>query len=199
MNSNPKDYLDEIAGESIANIAEFTSKNGTLLVKIAALIAERIDNGNKVLIFGNGGSAADAQHMAAEMVGRMLKERRPLPAIALTTDTSTLTAIGNDYGFEEVFASQVQALAKPWDVVIAITTSGNSLNVLRAIEEANAKDSDVIILTGANDGAVEKYEKRLNVKMLRAPGANSCRIQEVHGFIIHALVDLIDRFYLTTS
>src|SRR5690606_26863316 len=113
-------------------------ENGQQLIDAARLFGDSLRKDGKVLICGNGGSAADAQHMAAEMVGRMLLERRPLPAIALTTDTSSLTAIGNDYGYEHVFTKQVRALARRGDVLVAISTSGNSRNVLEAVEAAKA-------------------------------------------------------------
>jgi D-sedoheptulose 7-phosphate isomerase len=131
--------------------------------------------------------------MAAEMVGRMLVERRPLPAIALTTDSSNLTAIGNDYGYDHVFLRQVQALAGPHDVLLAISTSGNSKNVLLAVEAARKVGTRVIALTGGAGGLLrEKCDLWLNAGL----GKNSSRIQETHIFAVHSMVDLLDRFFL---
>lgn len=163
------------------------------LVRAAELMGKAIQKGGKILIFGNGGSAADAQHMAAEMVGRMMVDRRPLPALALTTDTSNLTAVGNDFGYEFVFVKQIQALARPEDLMIAISTSGNSKNVIAAVQEARRMGCQVIGLTGGTGGSLKDLcDVSLNV----AQGQNSSRIQETHIFAIHSLVDLLDRFFL---
>lgn len=186
-------YLQATAQESAHARAQFVDECGQKMVDAAQLIATSVKAGGKVLIFGNGGSAADAQHMAAEMVGRMLLERRPLAAIALTTDTSNLTAIGNDYGYDQVFLKQVQALARAGDVVVAISTSGNSKNVLLAVEAAKAQGCRIISMTGGSGG---KLGAMADVSLNVSAGKNSCRIQESHIFAVHSLVDVMDRFFL---
>ncbi len=192
--SKPLDYLTQTSAESTAIRDQFLRDQGELLVRASQMIAECLERSGKVLICGNGGSAADAQHMAAEMVGRMLVERRALPAIALTTDTSNLTAVGNDYGYEWVFSRQVEALARPEDLLIAISTSGNSANVLRAVESAQKIGCPVISLTGGTGGQLASLS---TINLNAAGGRNSSRIQETHIFIVHSLVDLLDRFFLS--
>jgi D-sedoheptulose 7-phosphate isomerase len=188
-----KQYLIETAKESAAIRERFLEEHSDDLLKASQWLGESISKGGKVLFIGNGGSAADAQHAAAEMVGRMLLERRPLPAIALTTDTSNLTAIGNDYGYDQVFVRQVQALARPGDVLVAISTSGNSKNVVLAVEAAKAQGAKIISLTGGTGGKLkEMSDLTLNASL----GKNSSRIQETHIFALHGLVDLLDRFFL---
>lgn len=188
-----KSYLLSTAEESIAIKKRFLEEFGDRLVQGAQMVGECVSNGGKVLIFGNGGSAADAQHMAAEMVGRMLIERRPLPAIALTTDTSNLTAIGNDFGYDRVFELQVRALARRGDIVLAISTSGNSKNVILGIEAAREAGAKVIGLTGGTGG---KMKDLCDLWLNASLGKNSSRIQETHIFAAHSLVDLCDRFFL---
>jgi D-sedoheptulose 7-phosphate isomerase len=189
----PYEYLIETAQESMNVRETFIQEYAQKLVEAAHVLGQCIQAGGKVLIFGNGGSAADSQHMAAEMVGRMLMERRPLPAIALSTDTSNLTAIGNDYGYDQVFLRQVQGLADKGDVVVAISTSGNSKNVILAVEEAQKRGCKVIGLTGGAGGKLKDISDiALNVRL----GKNSSRIQETHIFAIHSMVDMLDRFFL---
>ncbi len=155
----------------------------------ARSLIEAINRGGKVLTMGNGGSAADAQHIAAEFVGRFLLERRALPAIALTTDTSILTAVGNDYGYDEVFKRQVDALAVPGDVVIGISTSGNSLNVEKALQAAREKGCKIIGLLGRDGGRIAALcDIALTVPVQQTP-----RIQEAHLLIIHILCDLVEQ------
>ena len=190
---NPQEYLIETAKESLTIRDQFLRDHADHLVLAAKAIADCIAAGGKLLIIGNGGSAADAQHMAAEMVGRMLIERRPLPAIALTTDSSNLTAIGNDYGYDQVFARQVQALARPEDVILAISTSGNSRNVLAAVEAAKGMGCKVIALTGGTGG---KLKEQCDLLLNAGLGTNSSRIQETHIFAVHSMVDLLDRYFL---
>src|SRR6516162_8331870 len=132
----------------------FLDENGLALEQAIALVADALEKGRKLLLFGNGGSAADAQHIATEFVGRFLRERRPLAAVALTTDTSALTAIANDYGYEEVFSRQVLALARPGDVALALSTSGQSPSVLRAVSACRSLGVRTIGLTGGNGGAL---------------------------------------------
>lgn len=150
-----------------------------------------LSNGNKILACGNGGSAADAQHFAAELVGRFERERLPLPAIALTTDTSIITAVGNDYSYDEIFSKQVQAFGQPGDVLLAMSTSGNSANVRAAIDVALERDMRVVALTGKGGGAIGKQLTDADVHIC-VPHDRTARIQEVHLLTIHCLCDGID-------
>jgi D-sedoheptulose 7-phosphate isomerase len=144
-----------------------------------------------VLACGNGGSASDAQHFAAEFIGRFERERPGLAAIALTTDTSIITAIGNDYDFNSIFSKQVQALGQPGDVLLAITTSGNSANVLAAVEAAHAKEMTVIALTGRGGGKMNELLTETDVHIC-VPHERTARIQEVHILALHCLCDAVD-------
>ncbi|MCG5534537.1 phosphoheptose isomerase [Ectothiorhodospira mobilis] len=158
----------------------------------AGCLLEALLGGHKILICGNGGSAADAQHFASEMVNRFEHDRPGLPAIALTTDTSTLTSIANDDAFEQIFARQVRVLGQHGDVLVAISTSGRSPNILRAIEAARERDLRVIALTGRDGGPLAGQLTSRDVE-IRAPSERTARIQETHLVAIHALCDLIDR------
>jgi D-sedoheptulose 7-phosphate isomerase len=161
---------------------------GPAIAKAASAMADCLRGGGKLLLFGNGGSAADAQHLAAEFVGRFVRERRALPAIAFTTDSSILTAVGNDYGFEQVFARQVQAFGVPGDVAIGITTSGNSPNVLLGLKEAHARGLKTIGLAG-KDGGVLKQSVDFPI-VVGSP--ITARIQECHIAIGHLLCELVE-------
>ena len=161
---------------------------GESIVDAAALIAQCLRSGGKLLLFGNGGSAADAQHLAAEFVGRFQMERHPLPAIALTTDSSILTAVGNDYGFEQIFARQVQALGRSGDVAIGISTSGNSSNVTGAIKQAAKQDLNTIGLAGRDGGSLAKC---VDISITVAC-SNAARVQECHITIGHILCELVE-------
>jgi D-sedoheptulose 7-phosphate isomerase len=180
--------IRNVVAESLELKKVFFRENEERIARIAQVIRSAIDAGKKVLLYGNGGSAADAQHIAAEWVGRFMRERQPLPAIALTTDTSILTAIGNDYGFDQIFARQVRALGKGGDVAVGISTSGNSPNVLVATDIAREMGMVTVGLTG-NDGGklAPKVHYNLNV-----PHKLSARIQEVHIMIGHILCELVD-------
>jgi D-sedoheptulose 7-phosphate isomerase len=159
-----------------------------LIKEAGDICANALKNGNKIMLCGNGGSAADSQHIAAELSGRFKKERIPLAGIALTTDTSALTAIGNDYGYEFVFSRQVQALGKKGDVLIAISTSGNSTNVIKAIDSAKKLGIKVITLTG-KDGGKMKEMGDVNIVI---PSNDTPRIQEMHIMVGHMICALID-------
>jgi D-sedoheptulose 7-phosphate isomerase len=158
------------------------------IFEAALLIMGCLRNGGKVLFFGNGGSAADAQHLAAELVGRFVRERAGLPAIALTTDSSILTAVGNDYGFEQVFARQIQALGRPGDVAVAISTSGNSANVLEGVKEARKRNLKTIGLTGKDGGTLAQQAD----VAITIPSTSTARIQECHIAIGHLFCELVD-------
>ncbi|NQY34003.1 MAG: phosphoheptose isomerase [Alteromonadaceae bacterium] len=155
------------------------------------IMVQSLLSGNKILSCGNGGSAGDAQHFSAELLNRYETERPSLPAIALTTDTSTLTSIANDYHFDEVFSKQLRALGNNGDVLLAISTSGNSRNVVKAIETAVSRDMPIIALTGGDGGDIAGLLGEFDVE-IRVPSARTARIQEVHLLIIHCLCDIID-------
>lgn len=157
----------------------------------ARRLADTLRSGGRVLVCGNGGSAADAQHFAAEFTNRFERERPPLAAIALTTDTSALTAIGNDYSFDQVFSKQVQALARPGDALVAISTSGGSPNVRLAVEAAHEADAWVLALTGREGGALARALDKNDLE-LRVPAERTAHIQEVHIVLLHCLCDLVD-------
>lgn len=161
------------------------------IARAAALLTECLLADGKILACGNGGSAADAQHFAAELVGRFERERPELPAIALTTDTSLLTAVANDYSFEHVFAKQVRALGARGDVLLAISTSGNSGNVIAAIEAARSREMRVLALTGKGGGRIGELLTPADVHLC-VPHPRTARIQEVHLLMIHCLCDAID-------
>ena len=161
----------------------------------AELMLQCLMNDGKILACGNGGSAADAQHFAAEMTGRFEKERMELAAVALTTDTSALTAIGNDYGFDHVFSKQVRALGRAGDVLVGISTSGNSANVIEAIKAAHERDMPVIAMTGRDGGKIAAMLKDTDV-LLNVPYPRTARIQENHILLIHAMCDCIDSVLL---
>jgi D-sedoheptulose 7-phosphate isomerase len=160
-----------------SSLQEITSE----VLKASDLLVQTIRMGNKVLICGNGGSAADAQHLAAEIIGRFEKDRRALPAIALTTDTSILTAVGNDYGYETIFARQVEGLAAPGDILIGISTSGNSKNVVLAVDAAKNVGVKTIGLLGNAGG---ELSSKVDLAVV-VPHSVTARIQEAHVFIIH--------------
>ena len=179
----------EVFAEHCAVVTRAAQELPPLIERIAAAAHECLHAGHKILACGNGGSAADAQHMVAELVGRFCDERRPLPAIALAADAATLTALSNDYGYERVFARQVEALGAPGDVLFAISTSGNSANVVLAAQVAHERGCTVVALTGEAGGRLAGHADLL----LRAPSRVVARIQEVHTLSIHAIVDSLDR------
>ncbi|MCO7642883.1 phosphoheptose isomerase [Pseudomonas sp. S 311-6] len=181
-----------------ANIAATQASMDVLTEPLALgvdILFNALVNNSKILACGNGGSAADAQHFIAELVGRFERERLPLAGVALNTDTSIMTAVGNDYGYEHVFERQVQALGQPGDVLVAITTSGNSANVLLAVEAARERDMRVIALTGKDGGAMPDLLSTEDVHLC-VPHDRTMRIQEVHILLLHALCDGIDALLL---
>lgn len=164
---------------------------------VQAIVAS-VTSGGKVLACGNGGSAADAQHFAAEFVGRFERERPPLAALALTTDSSILTAVGNDYSFDEIFAKQVRALGSPGDVLLAISTSGNSANVLAAVQAAHDREMSVVAFTGRGGGRIGQALRETDVHIC-VPHERTARIQEVHLLTLHCLCDGVDLQLLGTQ
>ena len=180
----------ELFRDSIRVKEAFLAEEAANVARAVDVVAASLAAGGKVLLFGNGGSAADAQHIAAELVGRFLGDREALPAIALTTDTSALTAIANDYGYDEVFARQLRALGRPGDVAVAISTSGKSPSVLRAVDAARDLGLRTIGLTGGTGGDLAT---RVDVSLRVAASTLSCRIQETHILIGHVLCDLVER------
>lgn len=168
------------------------------LLRASTLLADRLKAGSKILACGNGGSAGDAQHFAAELSGRFERERPGLAGIALTTDSSALTAIGNDYGFERVFEKQVQALGREGDVLMAISTSGNSPNVLKAMQAAQAQGMSVLAITGRDGGRMAQSLQAQDVE-LRAASDITARIQETHILFLHCLCDAIDELLYPAS
>jgi D-sedoheptulose 7-phosphate isomerase len=168
----------------------FLKENLSRLLDVIKLISHCFEAGNKLFFFGNGGSAADAQHLAAEFVNRYIMDRPPLPAIALTTDTSILTSISNDFSFREVFAKQLKALGKEGDVAVGISTSGTSPNIIKAFEVAKEMGMKTIALTGNDGGSLVKIA---DVSLI-VPSSSTPRIQEVHILIGHILCELVEHY-----
>lgn len=179
-------------------ITTLDASRETLAAPVAAavdVLFNAIGNDSKILACGNGGSAADAQHFIAELVGRFERERLPLAGVTLSADTSIMTAVGNDYGFDHVFERQVEALGRPGDVLVCLSTSGNSPNVLRAVAAAQASDMPIIALTGKGGGVVGELMTEKDVHLC-VPHDRTMRIQEVHIVLLHALCDGLDAYLL---
>lgn len=187
---NKNKYVDYLKGEHTAHMAMFNALEPLfpLISDVGIAMQNTIKNGGKILLMGNGGSAADSQHIAAEIVGRFKKERKGMPAIALTTDTSILTSVGNDYGYNYIFARQIEALCRPEDLVIGLTTSGNSANVVSAIEAANAIGATTVGLTGGTGGKLNS----LCTYNIVIPSSVTARIQEAHIFVGHSLCEILE-------
>ena len=184
-----KDAIVKAFDESVRVKQAFLRDNLDTLTQVIDVIVTAFKNGNKLLLFGNGGSAADAQHIAAEFTNRFRIERPPLPALALTTDTSALTAIANDYDYAQVFAKQLQALGKAGDVALAISTSGNSPNVLAAVETCKNLKITTVGLTGGSGG---NMVGRVDFMLCVAASRDTARIQETHILIDHVICELVD-------
>ncbi len=184
-----KDQIIQSFRESADLKVRFIRQNVNLLGQVIQMVVEAFKRGNKVLLFGNGGSAADAQHIAAEFINRFLIERPPLPAIALTTDTSVLTSISNDYGYVDSFSKQLKALGREGDVAIGLSTSGTSANVIKAIKVAKEMGLKTVSLAGGDGGEVAK----LSDVALVVDSPSTPRIQEVHITIGHVLCEMVDR------
>jgi D-sedoheptulose 7-phosphate isomerase len=185
-NTMAHSYIEQL-DEHIA-VMDMARELAPMVESVGQRWVDALASGGKILLMGNGGSAADAQHIAAELVGRYLCERKGLPSIALTTDTSILTAVGNDYGYDAVFSRQVEALAQPQDVVVGYSTSGNSTNVCAAIQAAKDVGCYTVALTGESGGQL------LNTvdACIRVPSSSTPRIQEVHAFVGHMLCAIVD-------
>lgn len=184
--------IREIFTEAAAAHAAASTASSDAILRAVDAIRTSITRGGKILVFGNGGSAADSQHFAAEFVGRFQAERQPMAAVALTTDTSILTGIANDFEYDQVFARQVRALGRPDDIVLAITTSGRSRNVLAALAEAKRQRLTTIGLVGPSvEGAAAIANITINV-----PARNTARIQEVHRTILHIVCELVEQQYV---
>ena len=191
MNTNTPNIAEIVHDELLshqATIAQVISASQEPLARAAQLMVQTLQSGHKILLCGNGGSAADAQHIAAELTGRYKTERRGLPAIALTTDTSALTAIANDFGYEKVFSRQVEALANQGDLLIGISTSGNSANIVLALEQARAIGCTTLGLTGNSGG---KMNALCDINLV-VPSNNTPRIQEMHILFGHILCQIVD-------
>ena len=183
-----KEFIAENLKNSISAKEKLFETQSEVIIRLAQLIAEIIKNGNKLLIFGNGGSAADAQHMAAEFVNRFMIDRPPLAAIALTTDTSNITSIGNDFSFDDIFVKQVQALGKEGDLALGISTSGNSPNVVKAIETAAELGLHTVVLTGGSGGKLAGLAE----VVINVPSDITPHIQEAHVWVEHLLCWMVD-------
>jgi len=181
--------IEELASESARVKALFFKNNSQKVADAASALTAAFRQGRKVLLFGNGGSAADAQHIAAEFVGRFIPDRRALPAISLATDTSTLTALGNDYGYNAVFSRQIEALGVSGDVAIGISTSGNSPNIIEALTAARSKGMITVGFTGESGGKMNTHTDIL----FCVPSKVTPRIQETHLTLAHILCELVDR------
>lgn len=180
--------ISECLAEAKRAMDEFAYLHQQNIINLVQMIANALEQGNKILIFGNGGSAADAQHMAAEFVNRFLIDRKPLAAIALTTDTSILTSIGNDFSFDDIFLKQLQALGKKGDIALGISTSGNSANVINTVREAAKMGMGTAVLTGGDGGLLASMADIV----LNVPSKATPHIQEVHLWAEHVLCRLVD-------
>lgn len=184
-----KDLIEKIFKESIQVKEKTLKENADAIVQAVTEIIKAFGSQKKLLIFGNGGSAADSQHLAAEFIGRFQKERRSLPAIALTTDSSILTALSNDYGYETVFKRQIEGLGQKGDIAIGISTSGKSKNVLEGLKQAKAMGLKTISLTGCGGGEIAKQS---DIKLIAASDVTA-RIQEAHLCLYHTICELVEK------
>ena len=196
---NPITRIKEIFNDSIQTQITAADTLADVIARASQIMADALLNNHKILCCGNGGSAADAQHFSAEMLNRYEAERPSLPAIALNTDTSTITAIANDYHFNEVFSKQIKALGQTGDILLAISTSGHSKNIIEAIVAAHHRQMQVIAFTGRDGGDIPPLLNAVTDVEIRVPSESTARIQETHGIVIHCLCDIIDRQLFQTS
>jgi D-sedoheptulose 7-phosphate isomerase len=181
------DWLDAQLDDHLA-VASATAALSSEIRAAGTLVCERLAHGGTVYSFGNGGSAADAQHLTGELVGRYQRNRRPLPAVTLSTDASAMTCIANDYSYEDVFSRQVEALARPGDVVVAFTTSGRSRNVIAGLAAARAKGATTLLFAGGDGGPARAHADHA----LLVPSTRTPRIQEMHTLMLHLISEMID-------
>ncbi len=189
---NPIKLIEKSFADSIQTKQDALSVIAGPISDAALLMTSSLLAGNKILTCGNGGSAADAQHFSSELLNRFERERQPLPAIALTTDSSTLTSIANDYDYSLIFAKQVRALGQSDDILFAITTSGGSANIVQALHAAHERNARIVALTGRDGGEVGALMQKNDIE-IRVPGPSTARIQEVHLLVLHCLCELIDQ------
>lgn len=193
-----EERVQKLFAASIATHQAAAANLPAIIPQAAWMLVRALQQGNKILVCGNGGSAADAQHFAAELVNRFETERPGLPAIALTTDSSALTAIANDYNFSKIFARQVQALGMPGDILLTLSTSGRSENIVAAIHAAQEQAMGTILLTGAGGGECLSNLGGDDIA-IQVPADSTARIQEVHILVLHCLCDLVDQLWLNKS
>lgn len=186
-----KNIIKDLLEQHVTVIQAFVKSNARQIDHLMGALPIAIDYGNKILICGNGGSASDSNHFAAELIGRFEKNRKALPAISLTADNSVLTCLANDFGYETVFAKQIEALGNTGDILIAISTSGRSQNIIRAMEQAKKQGLMVILFTGINGKTCELADLVIDV-----PTDNTARIQECHIFLIHLLSKAIEDYFI---
>ncbi len=194
MAKQAESRIHQLFADSIAVKQRAAEELAPAIAAGAGLMIQVLSSGGKIMSCGNGGSAADAQHFSSELVNRFEVDRHGLPALALTTDSSTLTSIANDFSYEHVFTRQVEALGREGDCLLAISTSGNSGNVVAAIEAAQGKGIGVVALTGGDGGAIAELMRNSDQEV-RVPAKSTARVQEVHLLVIHCLCDLIDQAF----
>lgn len=190
-----KDKIRRIFEESLAVKQATVDSNIDLIIQAVDMIIASLEQNGKILFFGNGGSAADAQHIAAEFVGRFMKERKALAAIALTTDSSVLTCLGNDYSYDIIFSRQIEALGNDQDIAFGLTTSGNSTNVIKGIEQAKQQGLKTIVMTGCGGG---KLKGMVDIH-LDVPSQSTARVQEAHMCIYHTICELVENQFAKPS
>lgn len=197
MSNSASEQVSRIFSDSIdcLKLSKVELSDGILAA--AELMVTALVQGNKILVCGNGGSAADAMHFSAELLNRFVVERLPLPAITLAADTGTITAIANDYDFDQVFSKQVSALGLPGDILLAISTSGNSANIVNAVTAAHEKKMQIVVLTGNGGGKLSAMIQSPDIK-IAVSSAVTARIQEVHGLAIHCFCEIIDQHFALT-
>ena len=191
MSNNIDSTIQRAFTDSIETKQISSTALGETIEVASAMLNRALLDGQKILVCGNGGSAADAQHFSAELLNRYDRDRPGLPAIALTVDSSTITAIGNDYDYQQIFSKQVAALGQPGDILVAISTSGQSPNIIEAVIAANENEMPVIALTGKDGGVMAQMLSQNSVE-IRVPSAVTARIQEVHILVLHILCELLD-------
>lgn len=196
MSQSSSNKISQIFTDSILALQQSADSITEEIETASELMLETLLSDNKILICGNGGSASDAMHFSAELLNRFVVERRPLPAITLAADTGTITAIANDYNYDQIFSKQVTALGNQGDLLLAITSSGNSANILRAIESAHDRDMRVVALSGNGGGKLSGIIQPTDINIC-VPSNVTARIQEVHGLAIHCFCEIIDQHFIS--